>query len=113
MIAWRRKNSIHDEENKDSAYFDGAKWEWAQQQEAEENDCHGSASAKVGYSERCGLTVGVKVGFTFAKENGETETLYVTEVSAPDYVMYLPSYTPDKFDNLVNQLEEGKIVFTD
>ena len=79
----------------------------------------GGGSVKVGggWSQGGGWSVGTTVAFRFAKDSEDmtednVRELYVTEVSTPDGILYLPSYTEDKFDNLLDQLKEGEAEIT-
>jgi len=127
-ISWAKQ-----QENKGSAHVDGGysqdggwhvdggvSFEWAkQQQQANKpyttishispNECHGSVSVSGGYSSTGGAYGSVSVSISFAKD-GE-EPLYITEVATPEGYIYLPTYTPGKFDNLEKQLLSGEAIF--
>ena len=83
----------------------------------------GSVQAGGSWSQKGGAqgSVTVKINFALAPVDGESTTegedvreLFVTEVTTPDYILYLPTYTEDKFDNLVEQIfEEEAEISTD
>ena len=54
-----------------------------------------------------------QVKATFAKiseeRDGNVKDLYITEIRTPKCVMYLPSHTEDKFNNLVEQIKKNKV----
>jgi len=70
----------------------------------------GQAKISAGYSEFGGFRAGASLQFHFAKEDGQTETLYVTEIVTPKGFVYLPTYTPGKFDNLARQFKMQNVV---
>jgi len=86
----------------------GASFEWAKKQQ-QENKSHGSVSVSGGYSQSKGAYGSISVSIKFAKE-GEEKMLYITEVHTAEGIIYLPTYTQGKFDNLEKQLLSGEAV---
>ena len=83
----------------------------------------GSVQAGGSWSQKGGAqgSVSIKINFALTPVEGESTTegedvreLFVTEVITPDYILYLPTYTEGKFDNLVEQIfEEEAEISTD
>lgn len=79
-----------------------------------EENVHGSIETGVSYSQKDGFHGHVKVEVKFSKEESDkVETIYLTEVVTPNYVIYLPTYTKNKFDNLVNQINNNKATLSE
>ena len=75
----------------------------------------GSVKAQGGWSQKGGGKVTATVTIRFAKacedttDDDDVRDLYVTEIITPEYVMYLPTYTEGKFDNLVEQIRRDEV----
>jgi hypothetical protein len=122
-ISWAKKGEEQPEENKvnGSLTLDGG-WsqqqggyvsggltlKWAKKGEQEENKVDGSFTLGGGWSQQQGGYIQGTLTLRFATEEGEEKEVTIVEVETADGTFILPSYDPDRFDNLVQQLVDGE-----